>query len=89
VGGGSEGTVTTMYDKITAEQLEELEYAESFDKDEFHKLLEEYTGITGHAYRIFAYYDSVGNYLGNSTHCDVRDLLENAYIKVVKDGDNE
>lgn len=71
-----------MYDKITAEQLEELESVEHFEFDEFHKLLEEYTGITAEPCRVFAYYDSGGNYLGDSTYCDVRDLLANAYIKV-------
>ena len=78
-----------MYDKITAEQLEELEDAESFEFEEFHKLLEEYTGITAEPCSVFAYYDAAGNYLGDSTYCDVRDLLESAYIKVEKDGDND
>lgn len=75
-----------MYDKITAEQYEELVYEEGFDSSEFHKLLEKYTGITVRPCRVFAYYDSAGNYLGDSTYCDVKDLLVNAYIKVVKEG---
>lgn len=78
-----------MYDKITAEQYDDLVDAESFDISEFHKLLEKYTGITAEPCRVFAYYDFAGNYLGDSTYCDVMDLLANAYIKVVKDGDND
>lgn len=75
-----------MYDKITAEQYEELVYEEGFDSSEFHKLLEKYTGITVRPCMVFGYYDSAGNYLGDSTYCDVTDLLANAYIKVVKEG---
>lgn len=76
-----------MVDKITAEQYEDLVDAESFELDEFHKLLEKYTGITARPCMIFEYYDSAENYLGDSTYCDVRDLLANAYIKVGKDGE--
>lgn len=78
-----------MYDKITEEQYKELVDAESFETREFHDLLERYTGITAQPCRVFAYYDSASNYLGDSTYCDVKDLLANAYIEVVKEDYND
>lgn len=75
-----------MAEKITAEQLQELEEAQSIDRKEFHQLLEEYAGITAEPYTGFSYYDSAGNYLGDASDCDIVDLLEAAYIEVEKEG---
>lgn len=71
-----------MNNAITKEQLEELEYAQVLDRYEFHKLLEEYAGITAESYLAFSYYDDCGNYLGDSNDCDVYDLLKAAYMEV-------
>lgn len=75
-----------MAEKITAEQLQELEEARYIDRNEFHQLLEEYAGITAEAYTGYSYYDSVGNYMGDSADSDVMDLLRAAYIEVEKEG---
>lgn len=75
-----------MADAITKEQLEDLEYAKSSDRNEFHELLKEYAGIVAESYVGFSYYDEAGNYLGDSNYCDVRDLLESAYVEVVDNG---
>lgn len=77
-----------MNDSITKEQLEELEYAKVLDRNEFHKLLEEYAGITAESYIAFSYYDDCGNYLGDSNDCDVADLLKAAYVEVIDNGIN-
>lgn len=75
-----------MADTITREQLEDLEFAEPLDRNEFHKLLKEYAGIVAESYVGFCYYDAAGNYLGDSNDCDVRDLLKSAYVGVVDNG---
>lgn len=76
-----------MAEKITVEQLEALEDAQFFGRnDEFHQMLEEYAGIKAKAYTGFSYYDSAGTYLGDSNYCDVMDLLKAAYIKVEQEG---
>ena len=71
---------------ITKAQLEELSEAEFFDRDEYHKLLEDYTGIVAKPYTGYSYYDAAGNYIGDSGCNDVLDLLKCAYIKVVDNG---
>ena len=73
-----------MVDKITKEQLEELEEAEFFG--EYHKLLKDYTGIVAKPYTEYSYYDAAGNYIGDSNCNDVQDLLKCAYIEVVDNG---
>ena len=67
---------------ITKDQLSDLEDAQFFDEKEFHKLLEEYTGIRAESYTGYSYYDSAGNYLGDDHYCDIKDILNAAYIKV-------
>ena len=74
-----------MADKITKEQYEELEYARFCDKHEYHKLLKEIVGIVAQPYTAFSYYDSVGNYVGDSENFDLDDLLKSAYVEVVDD----
>ena len=71
-----------MSRKVTAEQLQELEEAQSFDRNEYHDLLQEYAGIIAEPYTGFSYYDSAGNYLGDSSDCDTMELLKSAYIEV-------
>lgn len=75
-----------MAEYITKDQLSELEEAEMFDRDEYHKLLKEYTGIVAERYIGYAYYDDAGNYIGDSCSHDVTGLLEDAYIRVVDNG---
>ncbi len=68
---------------ITHEQLEDLEDALSFGrKEDFHRLLEEYTGIEARPYTAYQYFDSADNYVGDSNDDDVRDILRKAYITV-------
>ena len=75
-----------MANTITKDQLERLSEAEMFDRDEYHKLLEKYTGIVAKPYTGYSYYDDAGNYLGDSDCDDVRDLLKSAYIEVADNG---
>lgn len=68
---------------ITHEQLEDLKDALSFGrKEDFHRLLEEYTGIEARPYTAYQYFDSADNYVGDSNDDDVRDILRKAYITV-------
>lgn len=71
-----------MTKKITLEQFQELEEVRHYDKYEYHRLLAEYADIAATPYTGFAYYDSAGNYLGDSSDCDLVDLLDAAYIEV-------
>ena len=75
-----------MTEKITAEQLREIEDAVIFGTKEYHKRLEEYTGIKAMPYTGYSYYDSAGNYIGDSADSGVMDLLRAAYIEVEKEG---
>lgn len=76
-----------MCKTITREQLEEIEDAIScFDKEEAYALLKEYTGIEARLYTAFVFYDEADNCVGDSNNYTIRDLLDNAYIKVVEKG---
>lgn len=72
-----------MADTITKDQLDELSEVQSYDRNEYHKLLKEYAGIDAEPCVAYSYYDDAGNYLGDSCNSDVRDILEAAYIRVV------
>ena len=71
-----------MAECITKEQYEDIENARYFDRDEYHKLLKEYAGIIAKPYTAFSYYDSAGNYIGDSENSDTMDLLKMAYVEV-------
>ena len=72
-----------MVDKISKEQYEELCESKFWDSyDDFHRMLEEITGITAKRYTGYQYFDSYDNYVGDSNDDTVRDLLHNAYIKI-------
>ena len=69
--------------KITNEQYIELSESRCWDsKEDFHKLLEEVTGIEARPYTGYSYFDSAGNFIGDSNEVCVRDLLNNAYIEI-------
>lgn len=69
--------------KITKDEYEALCDTKSWgSREDFHKLLEELTGIEAQQYTGYQYYDSVGNYLGDSNDTSVRDLLNSAYIEI-------
>lgn len=71
-----------MIDKISYKEYLELCDTRSFGtRDEFHKKLEEY-GIEARPYTAYQYYDSAGNYIGDSEYLNERDLLEHAYITI-------
>ena len=74
---------------ITKTQYDELEDTRMFNRNAFHGLLEAYTGIRAERYTAFCYYDSAGNYIGDSNDSDTRDLLNNAYIEIRSDDENE
>ena len=72
-----------MVDKISKEQYEELCESKFWDSDDdFHRMLEEVTGITAKPYIGYQYFDSYDNYVGDSNDDTVRDLLHNAYIEI-------
>lgn len=71
-----------MVEFITKQQMEELENVAAYGADEFHSLLKEYTGIEARPYRAYQYFDSCGNYIGDSNDSGLFDLLEAAYIKM-------
>ena len=74
-----------MDEYITKHQLLELEEAQIFGIHEFHKLLEEYTGIVAKSYTAYSYYDNDGNYIGDGENSSLQDLLNAAYVEV-RDG---
>ena len=81
-------TTCNMADKITKAQFEQLEEAQSLlSIKEYHEMLEELTGIEARPYTGYAYYDSAGNYVGDSADCDLGDLLKLAYVEVTPDGE--
>lgn len=76
--------------RINKEQYETLCESKFWDSDEdFHKLLEQITGITARSYMGYSYFDSCGNYIGDSNDVTLRDLLDNAYIDIEEEEDNE
>ena len=69
--------------KITKEQYRELCDSECWDTtEEFHNLLEDLTGIEVKRYTGYPYFEALGNYVGDSSDCSVRDLLNSAYIEI-------
>ena len=72
-----------MTNKITNEQYEALCESKFWDgKEDFHELLEQITGITAQRYTGYSYYDSSGNYIGDSNDVTLNELLDNAYIDI-------
>ncbi len=68
---------------ITREQYEELDDARMFGTiGEYHRMLEEYTGIEARAYTAHQYFDGADNYVGDSNEDTLKDILNRAYIKV-------
>lgn len=76
-----------MCKTITREQLEEIEDAlDCSDIGAAYYLLKKYTGIEARPYTAYMFYDESDNFVGDSDHYDLRDLLDNAYVKVVEKG---
>lgn len=74
-----------MVERITKEQYEQLCSSKLWDSggyEEFHKVLEQTTGITAKRYVGYMYYDDAGNYIG-CNYDTIDDLLYNAYIEIV------
>ena len=79
-----------MAGTITREQLDEIQEAYSLnDRETAYALLKEYAGIEAKPYTAWDFYDTAGNYIGDSVNYSFRDLLENAYIDVVEKGGAE
>lgn len=73
-----------MSNTITREQLEEIEKAYSYeDRETAYALLKEYADIEAKLYTAWDFYDTAGNYIGDSVNYSFKDLLENAYITIV------
>lgn len=72
-----------MIKSITREQLNELENARFFyGVESFNFALEKMTGIKAKPYIGYSYYDTSGNYVGDSNETDTEKMLVSAYIKV-------
>jgi hypothetical protein len=71
--------------RITRKQLEQIKDAAIFGTKEYHKKLEEITGITAMSYTGYLYQDVYGNYVGDSGESSLSDLLSAAYIEVIDD----
>lgn len=71
---------------IDAADLQDLKECLDWDKEEFPKALKEYTGIIAKPYTAFQYYYENGDYIGDSDHMSVEDLLKEAEIEVAADG---
>lgn len=71
-----------MADLITREQFERLEDEAMFGVESYHRLLEEFTGIVAKPYTAYLYYDSAGNYIGDSDNSTLEELLKHAYVEV-------
>lgn len=72
-----------MVDKISQDKYHDLCQSSMWDDTEsFHKLLEEMTGITAKRYVAYQYFDGDGNYVGDSNNSTIRDLLNNAFIRI-------
>ncbi len=72
-----------MIHEITKEQFEALNDALFiYGRVQFNKLLEDMTGITAAPCTIFEYYDSSGDYIGDSADCTVKGILKGAYITI-------
>lgn len=77
-----------MAKTITKEQLEEIEDAiRCFDRGAAYALLKKYTGIEARPYTAFVFYDEADNWIGDSDNYTIRDLLDEAYITVVEEGE--
>ena len=75
---------------ITKAQLKEIEEASFWgDRTDAYALLKEYTGIEAKPYTAWNFYDEHGNYVGDSDNYSIRDLIENAYIDVVDESEDE
>jgi hypothetical protein len=79
IGGGMMGKY------ITSKQVEQIEDATIFGTKEYHKKLEELTGIKAMPYTGYSYYDAAGDYIGDSADSGLSDLLKAAYIEVKDD----
>ena len=75
-----------MADFITKAQYEELKdiYNSGYTA-EFHKLLEEYTGVEARPYTAYSYYSANRDYIGDSDEIDLDELLLAAYVEVRDD----
>ena len=72
-----------MIDKISKDQYNDLCQSSMWGNiDDFHRVLEEITGITAKRYVAYQYFDGDGNYVGDSNDSTIRDLLNNALIRV-------
>lgn len=72
-----------MPDKITEDQFNELvEARDCFGADKFVKLMEEYTMIVVKPYTGYQYFDTAGNFLGDSEWNSLSEILEDAGVEV-------
>ena len=76
-----------MVDKITEDQYQEL--LDAYDERRTSgivKTFEDLTGIVVKPYTGYQFFDAAGNYLGDDNWNDIREILREAGIEVVEDG---
>lgn len=73
-----------MINFINKDQYDLLIETKIWDGNEdFHELLEQYTGIKAKPYTGYSYYDNNGNYLGDGNDVSsIRELLNRACIHI-------
>ena len=68
---------------ITREQYEDLKDAQLYGtQEEYHRMLEEYTGIEARPYTAHQYFDGADNYVGDSNEDTLKEILGRAYITI-------
>ena len=75
---------------ITKERIRQIDDVIFWgDKRDAYALLKEYAGIEARPYTAWNFYDEYGNYVGDSDNYSLRDLIENAYIDIVDEREDE
>lgn len=75
-----------MEEKITESQYDELMEVINTNPKKFIELLEEYTGITAKQYTAYQFFYPTGDYIGDYGVSSLSEILEEAEIEVVEDG---
>jgi len=69
--------------KITQQQFDEIRF--SLSASETAKLLEKYTDIEVTPCTVYQYFDSAGDFVGDSENYTIAEVLEKAGVEVIDD----
>lgn len=69
--------------KITKSQAARLDFAFSWDEENFPYLLEDYTGLKARQVSMFQIFDGGDDYIGDTHNCTLSEILRKAGIEVV------